>query len=63
MRRESEGGNKKACRDRRSVETIKDGENDGEGRMRRVEGESSYFNIKRHGEAFNVPFTAPFACL
>ncbi len=29
----------------------------------RVEGKSSYFNIKQHREEFNVPFTDPFACL
>lgn len=34
-----------------------------EGRERWVEGKSSYFNIKQHREEFNVPFTAPFACL
>lgn len=28
-----------------------------------VEGHSSYFDIKQHGGEFNVPFTAPFACL
>lgn len=38
------------------------GGREGKNKEGRVEGESSYFNIK-HGEEFNVPFTAPFACL
>lgn len=53
--------------------TIKGEEDDGtgvEGEKRTrgggvggVEGHSSYFDIKQHGGEFNVPFTAPFACL
>lgn len=39
------------------------GGREGKNKEGRVEGESSYFNIKQHGEEFNIPFTAPFACL
>lgn len=39
------------------------GGREGKNKEGRVGGGSSYFNIKQHGEEFNIPFTAPFACL